>query len=75
MTLNQQLHEQLEIILVNTGKQANLIAINPNTLDELIAEFPLADVPNMPERNLNLRYRTVRMVRSFDVAEGVFEIA
>lgn len=71
--MNDELVLKIQAVIALTGKNPGIIAMNPNTFDQLLNELPI-NVPKPDDIAYDLEYMGIKVVRSFDVKEGIFEV-
>ena len=60
--------------IMQTGKEIDLIIMHPQTWHDLLTESHTGhDIPINPH-DPSLKYKGIRVLRSFDIVKGLFEV-
>jgi len=68
--LEQKLHEHI----LQTGKEVNLIVMHPGTWVNLTKEVFERNCGAIDPYEQSLKYTGIRVLRSLDIADGLFEV-
>ena len=76
--LNEMLQDRLEnemyVRISQTGRECNLIVMHPKTWQDLFKEVVDSDRMAIYRHAPSLKYKGIRVLRSLDVVEGLFEV-
>jgi len=68
------LENEIYTKVCKTGKEPDLIVMHPTTWQDLSKEIMSNDRLEINRHRLDLSYRGIKVIRSFDLEHGVFEI-
>jgi hypothetical protein len=73
--IQDNLENEMYAHISQTGKYINLIVMHPQTWKDLKEEVFSSDTNMTIDRHdLSLKYRGIRVLRSLDMVEGLFEV-
>lgn len=72
--LQEKLENEMYARISQTGRYCNLIVMHPKTWQDLFKEVIDWDGMAIDRYEPSLKYRGIQVLRSLDVAEGVFEV-
>ena len=73
-SIQSRLNNEIYSHVSQTGKDASLIVIHPNTWQDLYIEVIVGDYPSINRHNPSLKYKGIRVLRSWDMVEGLVEV-
>jgi hypothetical protein len=72
--IQEKLENEMYARISQTGRECNLIVMHPRTWQDLLKEVIDSDGMAIYRHDPSLKYRGIQVLRSLDVAEGVFEV-
>lgn len=75
MSLVSNLEYKLYEKISQTGRECDLIVMHPKTWQDLFQEIIYSDRMEISKFDPILKYRGIRVLRSLDIQEGLFEVS
>ena len=72
--IQENLVNELYSHIVQTGKEINLIVMHPNTWVNLCKDVWPDNSMAIYKHDASLKYKGIRVLRSLDMVDGLFEI-
>lgn len=72
--LQEQLENEMYATISQTGRECNLIVMHPKTWQDLFKEVVGSDGISIYRHDQSLKYKGIRVLRSLDMVEGLFEV-
>ena len=73
-SIQSRLNNEIYSHIAQTCKNASLIVIHPLTWQDLWIEVIVGDCPSINMHDPSLKYKGIRVLRSFDMVEGLVEV-
>ena len=72
--LQGKLENEMYARISQTGRECNLIVMHPKTWQDLFKEVVDSDGMAIYRHDPSLKYKGIRVLRSLDMVEGLFEV-
>lgn len=72
--LQDKLENEIYVRISQTGRECNLIVMHPKTWQDLLKEVVESCGMAINRHDPSLKYRGIKVLRSLDMAEGLFEV-
>ena len=72
--IQEKLENQIHNLIMETAKEPKLIVMHPQTWVDLVKEVTSKDDIAINRHDPNMKYRGIKVLRSFDLLEGEFEM-
>ena len=69
-----KLESEIQDYIVNNSWEVKLIIMHPKTWQNLKEEIFIGVFDLINRHSTDLKYRGIRVIRSYDIEEGVFEL-
>lgn len=72
--IQDKLENKIHSMIMETAREPKLIVMHPQTWVDLAKEVTGKDEMVINRHNPNMKYRGIKVLRSFDLLEGEFEM-